>query len=126
MNKMIQNLKTTNEAIVHRQRGERWMFGTLCHQTSHLLHQHPQGMTLASVQRVIGLSAKTAKAVLSAVAVEKDGKFYYGDRKQRQRQTVYLPIHQFDDKEYLQAVGITHWAYLMANPNEFTDDDMPF
>lgn len=51
---------------------------------------------------------------------------YYGDRKQRQRQTVYLPIHQFDDKEYLQAVGITHWAYLMANPNEFTDDDMPF
>ncbi len=51
---------------------------------------------------------------------------YYGDRKQRQRQTVYLPIHQFDDKEYLQAVGITHWAYLMASPNEFIDDDMPF
>lgn len=70
-----------NEAILHRQRGERWMFGTLCHQTSHLLCQHPQGMTLASVQRVIGLSAKTAKAVLGVVAVEKDGKFYQTNQR---------------------------------------------
>ncbi len=64
------------EAVRFKQEGQARQFDLFVNRTLMLLSDHPQGMTLASVQRVIGMSAKTAKAVLSVTAEQRDGRFF--------------------------------------------------
>lgn len=55
---------------------KRWDFGTHCFYGRRLLAKHPDGVTIRQAQQSLSLSHATAKNVLMAVGVERDGKFY--------------------------------------------------
>lgn len=57
---------------------KRWDFGAHCFYGRRLLAKHPEGVSIRQAQTALALSYKTAKAVLMAVAVKKNEKFYLG------------------------------------------------
>lgn len=66
----------TAETLAWRNEQQAMKFDGYCHLTSVLLTSNPQGLTLATIQRVVGLSARTAHRVLAKVAIETNGKYY--------------------------------------------------
>lgn len=65
----------SRQCAQHRQ---RWDFGTHCYHARRLLAKHPEGVSIRQAQTALALPYKTAKAVLMAVAVKKNEKFYLG------------------------------------------------
>lgn len=51
-------------------------FNDYVHLTKKLLSDNPHGLSLPTIQKVVGMPAKTAKRVLSLVADEKGDKYY--------------------------------------------------
>ncbi|OOR89811.1 hypothetical protein [Moraxella bovis] len=64
------------DAQLFCQERQELVFNEFCLKVQQLLRHNPTGLTVANVQRQIGMSYKTAMRVLALVAVEKDGKFY--------------------------------------------------
>lgn len=64
------------EARLYCQQQQELIFNEFCMQVAKLLTKSHDGLTVANVQRCVGMSYKTAMRVLALVAVEKDGKFY--------------------------------------------------
>lgn len=64
------------EAVEYRKWRLALRFREHCELTIILLRNNPHGLELPTIQKVVGMSAKTAKRVLAGVADEKDGKCY--------------------------------------------------
>lgn len=64
------------EARLYCQQQQELIFNEFCMQVAKLLTKSHDGLTVANVQRCVGMSYKTAMRVLALVAVEKDGRFY--------------------------------------------------
>lgn len=64
------------EAFAQCHQRQEHIFNDFCMEAIKLLRKSPQGLTVATVQKSVGMSYKTAMRVLALVAVEKDGKFY--------------------------------------------------
>lgn len=64
------------EARLYCQQQQELIFNEFCMQVAKLLTKSHEGLTIASVQKCVGMSYKTAMRVLALVAVETDGRFY--------------------------------------------------
>lgn len=64
------------EAVQYRKWRLALRFREHCELTAILLRNNPHGLELPTIQKVVGMSAKTAKRVLAEVATERDGKYY--------------------------------------------------
>lgn len=76
------------EAFTHCHQRQEHIFNDFCMEAIKLLRKSPQGLTVAAVQKSVGMSYKTTMRVLALVAVERDGKFYpkpKGVRKSNRR-----------------------------------------
>lgn len=67
---------TSAEAVAFKNERLTLIFDGYCSLTRKLLGDNQQGLTLPIIQSTIGMSAKTAKRVLTRVATERDGKYY--------------------------------------------------
>lgn len=64
------------EAVAWKREGLAFRFHEYCQLTATLLKNNPHGLELPTIQKVVGMSAKTAKRVLTQVAVQREDKYY--------------------------------------------------